>query len=66
MTRTSRVTGHQEPVTREGSRGRARMWLARGLAAAVAGTLLLLAYAGRLALARLVLELLLRLGQLAG
>jgi hypothetical protein len=66
MTRTGRVAGRQEPVTRQAARGRARLWQARALAAALTGTLLLLAYADRGFLARLVLELLLRLGQMGG
>lgn len=52
-------------VTGRGSRGRPGLWRAGELAAAVAGTVLL-AYAERLFLARIVVELLLRLGQIAG
>jgi len=44
----------------------ARLWRARALAGTAAGTLLLLACAERLFLARIVVELLLRLAQIAG
>jgi hypothetical protein len=44
----------------------ARLWPARALTAAVTGTLVLLVYAERLFLARIVVELLLRLAQIAG
>jgi hypothetical protein len=51
---------------RQRSRRPARLWRPRALAAAATGTLLLLVYAERLLLARIVVELLLRLAQLAG
>lgn len=44
----------------------ARLWRGRALAAAVTGTLLLLADAERVFLARTVVEVLLRLAQIAG
>jgi hypothetical protein len=52
-------------VARQRSRRPARLWRPRTLAAAAAGTLLL-ACAERLCLARIVVELLLRLAQIAG
>jgi hypothetical protein len=53
-------------VTRLCPRARAGSWRARALAAALIAAILLLAYAERLLLARMVLELLLRLAQTAG
>jgi len=53
-------------VARQGSRGRSALWRARALAATVTATLLLLAYAERLFLARVAVELLLRLASMAG
>jgi hypothetical protein len=53
-------------MTRRGSAGRARRWRAGGLAAAVTAALLLLAYADRLFLARIVVEFLVRIAQMTG
>jgi len=53
-------------MTRRGSAGRARLWRARGLVAAVTAALLLLAYADRLFLARIVVELLVRIASMTG
>jgi hypothetical protein len=53
-------------VTRPSSAGWARRWRACGLAAVVAGTLLLLAYADRLFLARIVVEFLVRIASTTG
>ena len=53
-------------VTRQRPHRPARLWRPRTLASAAAGTLLLLAYAERLFLARIVVELVLRLAQIAG
>ena len=52
-------------VTRQRARGPGRLWQARALAAAVTGTVLLLAYAEREVLAQIVVELVLRLAQIA-
>jgi hypothetical protein len=53
-------------MTGQRSRGPARLPRARTLAAAVTGTLLLLAYAERVFLARIIVEVVLRLAQIAG
>jgi len=53
-------------MTRQRPRGPARLPRARILAAAVTGALLLLAYAERVFLARIVVEVLLRLARIAG
>jgi len=53
-------------MARERSRGPARLPRARTWAAGAAGALLLLAYAERLFLARIVVEVLLRLAQITG
>ena len=53
-------------MARHGSRGGAGPWRARALTAAVTASLLLLAYAERLFLARIAVELLVRLAQITG
>jgi hypothetical protein len=53
-------------MIRQRSRGPARLSRARALAAAATGTLLLLAYAERQFLVRTVVEVVLRLAQIAG
>jgi hypothetical protein len=53
-------------VTRHGSPGLAGLWRARAFAATVSATLLLLADAERLFLARIAVEFLLRLAQITG
>jgi hypothetical protein len=53
-------------MTRQRPRGASRLPRPRTLAAAVTGALLLLAYAERVFLARIVVEVLLRLAQIAG
>jgi hypothetical protein len=53
-------------MARQRSRRPARLWRPRALAAAATGALLLLAYAERLLLARIVVEFLLHLARIAG
>jgi hypothetical protein len=53
-------------MTRRGSPGPAGLWRARALTATAIGTVVLLAYGNRLFLARLAVELLLRLAQITG
>jgi hypothetical protein len=53
-------------VTRWRSHGRAGLWRARALATAITGSLIVAVYAERLFLARVVVELLLRLAQIVG
>jgi hypothetical protein len=53
-------------LARQRSRRPARLWRPRALAATATVTLLLLAYAERLLLARTVMEFLLRVAQIAG
>jgi hypothetical protein len=53
------------PAAGRGPRGRARPRRMRALVPALTAALLLLAYAERLLVARIVLELVLRLGQIA-
>jgi hypothetical protein len=53
-------------MARQRSRRPVRWWRRRALAAAVTGILLLLAYAERLFLIRIVVEFVLRLARIAG
>jgi hypothetical protein len=53
-------------MTPHGLLGPARPWRARSPAAVLAATSLLVAYSERVALARIVVELLLRIAQIAG
>jgi hypothetical protein len=53
-------------MTSHGLPGPARPWRARSPAAAMTAAFLLLAYSERVFLARLVVELLLRIAQIAG
>jgi hypothetical protein len=68
LTSMPRLTpgGGVNGMTRQRPRGPARLSRARALAAAVTGTLLLLAYAERVFLARIVVEVVLRVARIAG